>query len=149
MLRVPHDVLKQRRHERHGYHTAGKKFPCPPSRITVYNQTLTVSSPSPFSLLSPTHLLPHTQTSPTHFKPGVQSDPEGALWRDPPGYWDDIVYPAYVDAFKDVFVSGDVEHGTPTDKVGRLVLLESLQMSMGEAVERCCEEVKRAVEGLD
>ena len=23
-LRVPHDVLKQRRHERHGYHTAGK-----------------------------------------------------------------------------------------------------------------------------
>jgi nicotinamide/nicotinate riboside kinase len=23
MLRVPHDVLKQRRHERHGYHTAG------------------------------------------------------------------------------------------------------------------------------
>jgi len=96
-----------------------------PSRITVYNQTLTISSPSPFSLLSPTHLLPHTQTSPTHFKPGVQSDPEGALWRNSPGYWDDIVYPAYVDAFKD------------------------LQMSMGEAVKRCCEEVKRAVEGLD
>ena len=23
-LRVPHDVLKQRRHERHGYHTAGQ-----------------------------------------------------------------------------------------------------------------------------
>ena len=23
MLRVPHDVLKHRRHERHGYHTAG------------------------------------------------------------------------------------------------------------------------------
>lgn len=23
-LRVPHDVLKKRRHERHGYHTAGK-----------------------------------------------------------------------------------------------------------------------------
>jgi len=93
--------------------------------------------------------LPHTQPSPTHFKPGVQSDPEGALWRDPPGYWDDIVYPAYVDAFKDVFAAGDVEHGAPTDKVGRLVLLESLQMTMGEAVERCCEEVKRAVEGLD
>ncbi|KAF4620983.1 hypothetical protein D9613_000340 [Agrocybe pediades] len=27
MLRVPHDVLKQRRHERHGYHTAGMSFP--------------------------------------------------------------------------------------------------------------------------
>ena len=24
MLRVPHDILKQRRHERHGYHTAGE-----------------------------------------------------------------------------------------------------------------------------
>lgn len=28
MLRVPHDVLKQRRHERHGYHTAGKVELC-------------------------------------------------------------------------------------------------------------------------
>jgi nicotinamide/nicotinate riboside kinase len=26
MLRVPHDVLKKRRNERHGYHTAGKSF---------------------------------------------------------------------------------------------------------------------------
>ncbi|CCL99853.1 uncharacterized protein FIBRA_01877 [Fibroporia radiculosa] len=25
-LRIPHDVLKQRRHERHGYHTAGKAY---------------------------------------------------------------------------------------------------------------------------
>jgi nicotinamide/nicotinate riboside kinase len=24
-LRVPHDVLRKRRHERHGYHTAGKE----------------------------------------------------------------------------------------------------------------------------
>jgi len=87
-----------------------------------------------------------SQTSSTHFKPGVQSDPEGALWRDPLGYWDDIVYPAYVDAFKDVFVSGDVERGAPMDKVGRLVLLESLQMSMGEVVESCCEEVRRAAD---
>jgi hypothetical protein len=26
MLRVPHDVLAKRRHERHGYHTAGTAF---------------------------------------------------------------------------------------------------------------------------
>lgn len=25
-LRVPHDVLKLRRHERHGYHTAGERY---------------------------------------------------------------------------------------------------------------------------
>ncbi|EDR08894.1 uncharacterized protein LACBIDRAFT_161970, partial [Laccaria bicolor S238N-H82] len=48
-LRVPHDTLKQRRHERHGYHTAG------------------------------------------------------TLWRDPPHYWEEIVYPAYLEAHKDVF----------------------------------------------
>ena len=31
-LRVPHDVLKKRRHERHGYHTAGKNLPSFPRR---------------------------------------------------------------------------------------------------------------------
>ncbi|KAJ7039171.1 P-loop containing nucleoside triphosphate hydrolase protein [Mycena alexandri] len=92
-LRVPHDVLRARRHERHGYHTA------------------------------------------------VQSDPEGTLWRDPPNYWEQIVYPAYVDANRDVFEDGDVEKGAPTGKVAGLVLLESLEMSMGDAVDRSCEVV--------
>jgi nicotinamide/nicotinate riboside kinase len=73
---------------------------------------------------------------------GVQSDPEGTFWRDPPGYWEDIVYPAYVEAHKDVFENGDVEHGKPTNKVEGLVLLESLNISMNEAVERCCEVIK-------
>lgn len=31
-LRVPHDVLRARRHERHGYHTAGK-FSCTAFRL--------------------------------------------------------------------------------------------------------------------
>ncbi|KAJ6558488.1 P-loop containing nucleoside triphosphate hydrolase protein [Mycena vulgaris] len=92
-LRVPHDVLRKRRHERHGYHTA------------------------------------------------VQSDPEGTLWRDPPLYWEQIVYPAYVDANRDVFENGDVETGAPSGKVAGLVLLESLEMSMGEAVSRSCEVI--------
>ncbi|KAF9476378.1 P-loop containing nucleoside triphosphate hydrolase protein [Pholiota conissans] len=94
MLRVPHAVLKKRRHERHGYHTA------------------------------------------------VQSDPEGTLWRDPPHYWENIVYPAYIEAHHDVFEHGDVEQGKPTDKVEGLVLLESLNISMDEAVERCCEMIE-------
>ncbi|KAJ7647557.1 P-loop containing nucleoside triphosphate hydrolase protein [Roridomyces roridus] len=92
-LRVPHDVLRQRRHERHGYHTA------------------------------------------------VQSDPEGTLWRDPPHYWEQIVYPAYVDAHAAVFENGDVEKGGPSGKVEGLVLLESLSMTMGEAVDRSCEVI--------
>ncbi|KAF8893914.1 P-loop containing nucleoside triphosphate hydrolase protein [Infundibulicybe gibba] len=96
-LRVPHDVLKKRRHERHGYHTA------------------------------------------------VQSDPEGTLWRDPPGYWEQIVYPAYVDAHRDVFENGDIDHGLPGDKVKGLVVLESLKMEMGEAVEKCCRLLESQV----
>jgi len=96
-LRVPHDVLRKRRHERHGYHTA------------------------------------------------VQSDPEGTLWRDPPEYWEQIVYPAYVEAHTDVFEGGDVEAGLPGKKVEKLIMLETLKMSMGEAVERCCEVLKNQI----
>ncbi|KAG2015833.1 hypothetical protein CC2G_009066 [Coprinopsis cinerea AmutBmut pab1-1] len=94
MLRVPHDVLKQRRHERHGYHTA-----------------------------------------------------EGALWRDPPGYWEDIVYPAYIEAHRELFTEGDVEHGQLTgNKVEGLVMLETLNMSMTEAVERSCSTITTFLE---
>lgn len=73
----------------------------------------------------------------------VQSDPEGSLWRDPPHYWEQIVYPAYVDAHKDLFVDGDVENGALTGaKAPGLVLLETLSMTMTEAVERACEVVE-------
>jgi len=88
---------------------------------------------------------------PSHriLSPGVQSDPEGALWRDPPRYWEDIVYPAYLDAHKDVFVDGDVEHGQPTNSIEGLILLESLDISMSEAVERCCRVLKGVGETID
>lgn len=75
----------------------------------------------------------------------VQSDPEGSLWRDPPGYWEDIIYPAYIEAHKEVFEEGDVEHGKPTYKVEGLVLLESLNISMNDAVDRCCEVIEEVV----
>jgi nicotinamide/nicotinate riboside kinase len=77
---------------------------------------------------------------------GVQSDPEGTLWRDPPHYWENIVYPAYIDANRDVFEGGDVERGKPSGKVERLVLLESLEMSMGDAVSRSCEVIAAFLE---
>lgn len=80
---------------------------------------------------------------------GVQSDPEGTLWRDPPGYWEQIVYPAYVDAHRGVFVNGDVETGQPGVKVLGLILLESLEISMSESVSRCCTVLQTAAEGLD
>ncbi|KAG5350493.1 hypothetical protein C0989_010800 [Termitomyces sp. Mn162] len=89
-LRVPEPVLRKRRHERHGYHTA------------------------------------------------VQSDPEGSLWRDPPGYWEQIVYPAYVDAHRDVFIGGDVEKGLPGEKVKGMMVINSMDLSMSEAVSQVC-----------
>ncbi|KAI0769632.1 P-loop containing nucleoside triphosphate hydrolase protein [Trametes elegans] len=89
-LRVPYDVLKQRRHERHGYHTA------------------------------------------------VQTDPEGSLWRDPPQYWEQIVWPAYVAAHESILENGDVEHGKPNGKVPGLILLDGLELSMSNMVDRVC-----------
>jgi len=105
-LRVPHDVLKHRRHERHGYHTA------------------------------------------------VQSDPEGALWRDPPNYWEQIVYPAYVKAHKDMFEDGDVENGKQTgEKVPGVVIMEPVkkgeEMSMDDMVRRSCEVLAKFVQGSE
>ncbi|KAF8835547.1 P-loop containing nucleoside triphosphate hydrolase protein [Paxillus ammoniavirescens] len=93
-LRLPQDVLKQRRHERHGlgYHTAG-----------------------------------------------------GTLWHDPPMYWEQIVYPAYVEAHQDMFENGDVENGKLTceKEVTGAVIMEPVkkgeEMTMDDIVRRSCE----------
>lgn len=53
------------------------------------------------------------------------------------------MYPAYIEAHEAVFEGGDVENGAPTGKVLGLIVLESLQMTMGEAVGRCCEVIKQ------
>lgn len=53
------------------------------------------------------------------------------------------MYPAYIEAHEAVFEGGDVENGAPTDKVPGLIVLESLKMTMGEAVGRCCEVIKK------
>ena len=43
----------------------------------------------------------------------VLFQPEGSFWEDPPGYWDDIVWPAYLKAHRKMFQNNDVEHGQP------------------------------------
>ncbi|KAB5595973.1 Nicotinamide riboside kinase [Ceratobasidium theobromae] len=92
-MRVPEEVLRKRRHERHGYHTA------------------------------------------------VQSDPEGSLWRDPPHYWEQIVYPAYVRANEHLFEGEDVERGIlKPDYAEEFILLSGEgcgdhQMEMSQMVE--------------
>jgi len=55
---------------------------------------------------------------------GVQSDPEGSLWRDPPHYWEQIVWPAYVEAHKDILADGDIEHGQSNGRIKDLVVVD-------------------------
>jgi nicotinamide/nicotinate riboside kinase len=50
-----------------------------------------------------------------------------------------------LEAHREVFMNEDVEHGVPTDKVKGIVLLETLEMSMGEAVDRSCRVLKETV----
>ena len=62
------------------------------------------------------------------------------MWQDPPSYWDDIVYPAYVDAHKELFEDGDVENGK-LNKSGeeiKLEMIEGLKVPMVDIIERCC-----------
>ncbi|KIY71114.1 P-loop containing nucleoside triphosphate hydrolase protein [Cylindrobasidium torrendii FP15055 ss-10] len=93
-LRVPEATLKERRHQRHGYHTA------------------------------------------------VQTDPEGSLWRDPPTYWEDVVWPAYVEAHTDMFADGDIEHGEPTDKVKGVLVIAPVGRELGAIVDECCDVLR-------
>lgn len=100
-LRIPEEILRKRRHERHGYHTA------------------------------------------------VQSDPEGSLWRDPPNYWEQIVYPAYVRAHEHLFAGGDVENGEINSKYDDLLVLPGegygdKHLEMGPMVEATAKRILSA-----
>ena len=82
---------------------------------------------------------------------------DGEVWEDPPFYFDEIVWPAYVEAHGRMFERGDVEHGalvkTATDDtpdggpVKDLVLLEAESYTKEEAfVERKKRKTRPGVE---
>lgn len=82
----------------------------------------------------------------------MQSDVEGSLWKDPPNYWEQIVYPAYVEAHQGLFEGGDVEHGKPksssesTPRVDDLFLIEGTEIGMAEMLDRCCKILEELVQ---
>ena len=92
-LRVSHKTLKHRRDNRYGYHTAGTHASYLYSSIVALRLTWVLPK---FVQLTP-----------------VLFQPEGSFWKDPPGYWDDIVWPAHVKAHRKMFQNNDVEHGQP------------------------------------
>lgn len=65
---------------------------------------------------------------------------EDSFWKDPPGCFENIVWPAYVDAHSKVFAGGDVEHGR-IDKDAEITLLEADEMDMSEMVDRACASI--------
>jgi nicotinamide/nicotinate riboside kinase len=59
--------------------------------------------------------------------------------QDPPNYWDNIVWPAYLSAHRPIFENGNIETG-PIDaaKISGVTVLEASEMGMEEMVERAC-----------
>jgi nicotinamide/nicotinate riboside kinase len=113
LLRAPHDVLRQRRHERE-YHYIGE------------------------------HPLIKTLPKITNVLPlGVRPDPEVRIWRDPPYYWGQITWPAYVEAHKHVFENGNWESGASSDNIEDLMIIDELEIGMTHAVNEVCEKLKR------
>lgn len=80
------------------------------------------------------------------YVPGAQSDPEGSFWQDPPHYWEQIVWPAYVKAHRDMLEGGDLDHGKASSKVKDLILIDGLDQSMSEMMDRVCEQLVKSVQ---
>jgi nicotinamide/nicotinate riboside kinase len=69
----------------------------------------------------------------------VYATAEGTFWKDPPEYFENLAYPAYVDAHRSMFTDADVEHGSTL--LPGLVVIEALQLSMDDMVAQSCEEL--------
>jgi hypothetical protein len=72
----------------------------------------------------------------------------GGVWVDPPEYFTQIVYPAYLKAYGGMFKDGDVEHGAlRKDWENQVQVLRPLEGAdeMSRAFELSCEAIVRSV----
>ncbi|KLO09152.1 P-loop containing nucleoside triphosphate hydrolase protein [Schizopora paradoxa] len=76
-----------------------------------------------------------------HERHGYHTAVEGSLWRDPPQYFEQIVYPAYVRAHSHMLTDGDVENGKPNGVVENLLLVDCEAMSMDDVFGKSCEAI--------
>lgn len=78
-----------------------------------------------------------------------------ALVQDPPGYFENVVWPGYVEAHKAMFENGDVEQGRliqPSEEtqgdgvsVNKVVLFEVESVSLDDIVATAGQEVERGI----
>lgn len=69
-------------------------------------------------------------------------------------YWEHIVYPAYIEAHRDIFENGDVENGELTrERVPGLVVIEPVkkgaEMSIDDIVRSSCDVLWNFARELD
>lgn len=75
---------------------------------------------------------------------------DGQVWEDPPFYFDEIVWPAYLEAHARMFANSDVEKGAliPADTrtadggpVPFLKVIEAEDRSTTDVVQEACDEI--------
>ncbi|KAF5361035.1 hypothetical protein D9756_005035 [Leucocoprinus leucothites] len=67
--------------------------------------------------------------------------PEGDTWRDPPQYWEKIVWPAYIRAHKHMFEGEDVANGKLNGKMKNLILFEGMETKIGDMINTVMQNV--------
>jgi len=69
---------------------------------------------------------------------------DGTTWCDPPNYWENIVWPAHVEAHSHIFLNGDLAHGAPNGKVKDLVVIDGVQFDMDQMIDIACKNIVAA-----
>ncbi|KAK7021927.1 ribosylnicotinamide kinase [Paramarasmius palmivorus] len=86
----------------------------------------------------PENIARERRESRAYTTPGVK---EGDIWRDPPQYWEKIVWPAYLRAHQHLFEDGDVMDGKLNGRVEELMLFESMATEMKDMVNSVMAKV--------
>jgi len=79
-------------------------------------------------------------------KPDPNDAAAGGVWTDPPKYFEQIVYPAYVKAHAHIFDNGDVEDGQVRLKELHVLQPQEGQDEMTKCFKESCEIIQRALE---
>lgn len=65
---------------------------------------------------------------------------DASFWKDPPGCFENVVWPAYEEAHRKLFEGGDVDKG-PLRTYAGMTLLETDKTDMAGMVETACRSI--------